>query len=899
MNKYDKRVTEFLDPKVRERFNKGRPPFCNRCPIGHVTLGYVPPLKGEGSELIVGEAAGEEERWQKKPFIGGAGGWLNSLLRQAGLVRRNFSIVNVLGCQPPLNIFPSHGEWTFTGREAARAAVDYCFEHHCKPMVDSRRWTRILALGNEALRKLTPRSGITLWRGSPLPLKWKMEEGPKVVGCLHPAALMRDSRLFSLTATKDFRRLADVPPENYNLTPSVEEVEAFEEPVFSFDFEWDMKTGEITLCGLSAKVGECLVVPFVGPYIPVLKRIFEQATELIGHNIIGADTRYFEQLGWKVEAKLVDTMLIQHLVQPDMLHGLGFVGTAWTNKVFWKGKPGEYLTWNKPSAIPREFGGYGGCISEAEAFALYNARDTDGTLQAARPLEATLDAYGMRPVYENVSTPLAFICREMTAAGLKIDHSRLKDIRDHCTKDIERLENELPEGLRPYTVIINKRKEAPPKSYKSKTKICKGSKKEGTSHEPVGVVFLGPREKPCPVCGRVLDSGVMHELKFMLEPGEETIRPWNSPKKIIDYVNGAGLHEVIDSKTGSSKTDKSARKVWARKDKAFLVMDELKKASTLKASFAKEGLLSTPRVYFSLKVHGTSEGRLSSSGARKGLDPNIQNQPKIIRKMFVPDDPSFGFLNLDIIQGENMLTAFLAKDIERLRRLRTPGYDEHSHLASLSFGLEVSKDNENARFRKPGKVINHGMNYGLGERKALEYVHAEGFTSLELRDVRKMREAWASMNVRTAEWQKEVVALVKRQSFLANPFGRKRWFQGRNYATKSLAFLPASTLADVVLRMMIALHANQFMDNIKALGLGVYGELPEGWRLSVQVHDSLVLQGPDESWKECAAFVERVMIQPWHELDGFQMGVETEYSGKGGAWGDCKVVNAIRPWLSA
>ena len=130
------------------------------------------------------------------------------------------------------------------------------------------------------------------------------------------------------------------------------------------------------MCGLTDKSYTSICVPFVEPFISELKRIFEAAEVIIGHNIVDADTAYFEKLGWNVSAKLHDTMLAQHLIQPDYRHGLAFVASVFTNKVFWKGKGEEqedeagnilpagaqWKTWDSPDAIPREFGGYGGCI---------------------------------------------------------------------------------------------------------------------------------------------------------------------------------------------------------------------------------------------------------------------------------------------------------------------------------------------------------------------------------------------------------------------------------------------------------------------------------------------------------------------------------------------------------
>jgi uracil-DNA glycosylase len=60
--------------------------------------------------LVVGEAPGAEEDKQGEPFVGRAGGLLNSMLRGIGLSREQVFIANVLKCRPPNNRDPAPAE---------------------------------------------------------------------------------------------------------------------------------------------------------------------------------------------------------------------------------------------------------------------------------------------------------------------------------------------------------------------------------------------------------------------------------------------------------------------------------------------------------------------------------------------------------------------------------------------------------------------------------------------------------------------------------------------------------------------------------------------------------------------------------------------------------------------
>jgi DNA polymerase I-like protein with 3'-5' exonuclease and polymerase domains len=207
--------------------------------------------------------------------------------------------------------------------------------------------------------------------------------------------------------------------------------------------------------------------------------------------------------------------------------------------------------------------------------------------------------------------------------------------------------------------------------------------------------------------------------------------PWNSTAQVITYAKAKGCKEVPHAKTGNSSGDKRARKIWGREHTEFTLVETLKRLVTQRNSFAKEALQGLDWVRFRLAVTGTSEGRLSCSGVYPA-NLNLQNQPKAIKKIFIPDKEGYGILSHDIVQGENMLTAWLAEDWPRWERLNTPGFDEHSYMASRFFNTPVGP---NDPLRKPGKVINHGRNYGLGERKTQDYLSLEGF-QFSIADIR-------------------------------------------------------------------------------------------------------------------------------------------------------------------
>jgi uracil-DNA glycosylase family 4 len=84
---------------------------CLRCPLHQTRTNTVFGVGNRQADwLVVGEAPGAEEDKQGEPFVGRAGGLLNSMLRGIGLAREQVFIANVLKCRPPANRDPKPEE---------------------------------------------------------------------------------------------------------------------------------------------------------------------------------------------------------------------------------------------------------------------------------------------------------------------------------------------------------------------------------------------------------------------------------------------------------------------------------------------------------------------------------------------------------------------------------------------------------------------------------------------------------------------------------------------------------------------------------------------------------------------------------------------------------------------
>jgi uracil-DNA glycosylase family 4 len=149
---------------------------CRACPLSR---GRNRVVFGEGDPharlAFVGEAPGEQEDLQGRPFVGAAGQLLDRILAAAGIARSEVYITNTVMCRPPGNRVPTEEE---------RAA--------CRPFFDAKM--RLIAprivvlLGATAAQSvLGPGVRITRDRGRAVE-----REGVTYVPTFHPAALLRD-----------------------------------------------------------------------------------------------------------------------------------------------------------------------------------------------------------------------------------------------------------------------------------------------------------------------------------------------------------------------------------------------------------------------------------------------------------------------------------------------------------------------------------------------------------------------------------------------------------------------------------------------------------------------------------------------------------------------------------
>src|SRR5215831_415701 len=335
--------------------------------------------------LLVGEAWGEEEARQGKPFVGTSGWLLSRMLKEAGLEEAQILMTNVVSQRPKGNDFneflvplkESRGVEPVFGipaRSGLREGVERLIQlvRLVDPalVVAAGAWP-LWALSNHATLKTVKGyrhpAGIANWRGSQTRTREILGSRP-LLPIYHPAAIAREWKLRAVTV-HDLRARAarflrgetawDAPEVNIIHEPSFEQVIDVLHKLecdggkLAVDIETYHRRW-ISCVGLAWSPRDAICIPFFSfdpagacrPYWPPefeqtiwlrLGRILQDpATRIIGQNF-GYDTQFFYRW-YDIHAICAfDTMVAHHLLYPGTPKGLDDLASLYCDHYcFWK-----------------------------------------------------------------------------------------------------------------------------------------------------------------------------------------------------------------------------------------------------------------------------------------------------------------------------------------------------------------------------------------------------------------------------------------------------------------------------------------------------------------------------------------------------------------------------------
>lgn len=323
--------------------------------------------------VIIGEAPGETEEQLGIPFVGNAGRLLDQCLAQAGIDRKQCYLTNVLKTRPPSNKIESfcvtkdHPQAML--QMPALFKGNYLHSDFAGELrglyqeLNNLRPNLIVAAGNVAAWAVLKQTGISKIRGTIVPAFFSIDNKPiKVLPTYHPSGIFRQwhnrpilvADLIKASNEKEFPEIRR-PAREIIINPSIGDIAVFFEQARRFakliSIDIETQNGQITCIGFAISSRLAIVIPFVDHRKPGKNFWQEEKLEIEALRWVQRflllpqpklfqnglfDLQYIRAYKLRVTNVLEDTMLLHHALHPEMLKGLGFMGSIYTNEPAWK-----------------------------------------------------------------------------------------------------------------------------------------------------------------------------------------------------------------------------------------------------------------------------------------------------------------------------------------------------------------------------------------------------------------------------------------------------------------------------------------------------------------------------------------------------------------------------------
>lgn len=272
---------------------------------------------------------------------------------------------------------------------------------------------------------------------------------------------------------------------------------------------------------------------------------------------------------------------------------------------------------------------------------------------------------------------------------------------------------------------------------------------------------------------------------------------------------------------------------------------------------------------------GTTTGRMSSQ------NPNLQNIPirtelgRNIRNAFTATK-GYKLMVFDYSQIELRVAAFLSGDKKLIENFKTGG-DIHAKVASEVFDVPI--DMVNDEMRREAKVINFGIQYGMGVNALKDNL------GTNRAEAQKYLNEYFKIFSGLAHYMHEIKLDAAKDGYTKTYFGRRRHFEGINSnipyikanAERMAINAPIQGTQSDIIKIAMSQIDKYFTEN----------KLEEDAHLLLQVHDELVYEIKEDKTKEVSKKIQKIMesvIEP-KNIYGIELKVDVSI---GDNWGELK-----------
>lgn len=751
--------------------------LCDRCVLSGCKPVPPEPSRSRPFAVLVGEAPGEKEVDEGRPFIGPSGFELQRGMQTVGLRRAECHITNAALClrgKGRGNIERAEREAKKRNETAREKAADRgitisdadfdankwldpveaCRPRLMREIAQANPSGGVITLGGVAYRAVTSRrERILEVRGGP-----KNESFGRLLPTLHPSFVMQ-TRRWTRAFASDLGRakrwfttgLAWKDPDTIYLpTPTdltrwlereagklvVYDVETA--PGFPEADRYDAQYDRLRCIGLASGDGQrATIVRFRSKEDPT--RLYYSMDDLrefvriftnffasprwtkAGHNA-GYYDRMVAESHFKVTpAPLIDTIGLHKFVEPELPHALGYVGSVYTDVDSWK--QGHHANENETDREEEIY-----CVKDCAVTALSIAPLAHAIKDRNQVEQARFWPFLQEQcveLHKNGMLVDQAKRREWDEKLLKMAREQLKVIRDAVGR------NEFnPGSTKQVGALLFDAWDLMPVGY---TDLGDPSTGDDALREILAKQDLKPGQRAAIESIRLYRRRVKYRGTYTLK-----LRPMNESAK-DEYFS------IDDEET------------WEEREKRF-------KKETKKLGI----VLADGRVHSDWNAHGTLGWRLSSSNM------NMQNYPVKLRDMIIAP-PGRKLVACDQAQLELRVGAGLAKSVVYLEAF-AQDQDPHLQFCYDIFGTTVY---EAAKDKKALRRLVKELTYASEYRAEVETVHSvltssEGddeqllFPTLTMSRTGAMHRAWLARAKFDAWWDATDKKYAK-QGFLVDP----------------------------------------------------------------------------------------------------------------------------------
>lgn len=344
-------------------------------------------------------------------------------------------------------------------------------------------------------------------------------------------------------------------------------------------------------------------------------------------------------------------------------------------------------------------------------------------------------------------------------------------------------------------------------------------------------------------------------------------------KLLFDYL---GLNPTgKKTGTGADSTDAEVLKELAEQSDVPSLILDIRQKSKIKNTYLDKiipQLDRDSRLRTGFNLHGTTSGRLSSSG-KLNMQQLPRDNPAV--KGCIKAAPGHKIVAMDLTTAEVYVAAKLADD-QALMDVFKSGGNFHSTIAKTVFKLPCEVEEVAELYgdkRQAAKAVTFGIMYGAGPAKISEQVTKDSGKYFSKQEASEVINDYFKTFHKLRKWIDENQKFIEQNGFIYSFFGRKRRLPNvksedkgiKSHSIRSgLNFLVQSTASDINLLGAIDMNAYIKAEKMKS-------------KIFALVHDSILAEVPDDEVDQyCEKLRHFVQLDRGVSIPGAAVGCDFE-----------------------